>query len=246
MTPAAKLNTPVVSRSMAYSCTLSSVFDDNCGLLQHSAARSPRGQLVTIHRWRWHMAERLQLAGPSGQLEAVFEQGSDAPPFVAIVCHPHPLFGGTMDNKVVTTLTRLVRDKGGAVVRFNFRGVGDSQGAYSDGIGETEDLLAIHSWLREQFPQAPLWLAGFSFGSFVACRGAEILNANGMPVSTLLLVAPPVHHYPFTDIETTGCPVTVVQGDDDEVVPAEQVFRWAEQTPLTPDLIRFPDCGHFF
>ena len=67
-----------------------------------------------------------------------------------------------------------------------------------------------------------------------------------MPVSTLLLVAPPVHHYPFSDIETTGCPVTVVQGDDDEVVPAEQVFRWAEQTPLTPDLIRFPDCGHFF
>ena len=67
-----------------------------------------------------------------------------------------------------------------------------------------------------------------------------------MPARELLLVAPPVHHYPFDAIEQSGCPVTVVQGDDDEVVPAEQVFRWAETTPLAPDLIRFPDCGHFF
>ena len=94
-------------------------------------------------------AQRQTLSGPAGQLEAVVEQGSDAPPFVAIVCHPHPLFGGTMDNKVVTTLTRLARDEGAVVVRFNFRGVGESQGAYSDGIGETEDLLAIHSWLTQ-------------------------------------------------------------------------------------------------
>ncbi len=191
-------------------------------------------------------AQREQLTGPAGRLEAVIEQGSDTPGFIAIVCHPHPLFGGTMDNKVVTTLTRLVRDKGGVVVRFNFRGVGESQGAYSDGIGEAEDLLAVHSWLRQQWPDLPLWLAGFSFGSFVAARGAEILNANGEPANNLLLVAPPVHHYPFADIESTGCPVTVVQGDDDEVVPAEQVFQWAGSTPLQPDLIRFPECGHFF
>lgn len=191
-------------------------------------------------------AQREQLAGPAGRLEAVIEQGSDTPGFIAIVCHPHPLFGGTMDNKVVTTLTRLVRDKGGVVVRFNFRGVGESQGAYSDGIGETEDLLAVHSWLHQQWPHLPLWLAGFSFGSFVAARGAEILNANGAPVNHLLLVAPPVHHYPFADIETTGCPVTVVQGEDDEVVPADQVFQWTASTPLQPDVIRFPECGHFF
>lgn len=191
-------------------------------------------------------AQREQLKGPAGRLEAVIEQGSESPGFIAIVCHPHPLFGGTMDNKVVTTLTRLVRDKGGVVVRFNFRGVGESQGAYSDGIGETEDLLAVHSWLRQQWPSLPLWLAGFSFGSFVAARGADILAANGEAVNNLLLVAPPVHHYPFTDIEHTGCPVTVVQGEDDEVVPAEQVFQWAASTPLQPDLIRFPECGHFF
>ena len=190
--------------------------------------------------------QRQSLSGPAGKLEAVVEQGSETPSFVAIICHPHPLFGGTMDNKVVTSLSRLARDQGAVVVRFNFRGVGESQGAYSDGIGETEDLLAIHSWLTHAWPDLPLWLAGFSFGSFVAARGAEILKANGMPARELLLVAPPGHHYPFEEIEQTGCPVTVVQGEDDEVVPAEQVFRWVDATPLAPDLIRFPDCGHFF
>jgi len=190
--------------------------------------------------------QRQSLSGPAGNLEAVVEQGSDTPSFVAIVCHPHPLFGGTMDNKVVTRLSRLARDQGAVVVRFNFRGVGESQGAYSDGIGETEDLLALHSWLTPTWPVLPLWLAGFSFGSFVAARGAEILKAYGMPARELLLLAPWVHHYPFAYLEPICCPVTVVQGDDDEVVPAEQVFRWAEATPLAPDLIRFPDCGDFF
>ncbi|MFP1682411.1 alpha/beta hydrolase [Alloalcanivorax sp. C16-1] len=190
--------------------------------------------------------DRLALEGPEGTLEAALEGDTDNPAMIAIVCHPHPLFGGTMDNKVVTTLARAARDAGAAVLRFNFRGVGNSQGAFSDGIGETEDLIAVHRWLTREFPDRPLWLAGFSFGSFVAARGAEVLAANGQAPKALMLVAPPVHHFDFEGIETAGCPVTVVQGEDDEVVPAEQVFRWAGQTPLTPDLIRFPDSGHFF
>ena len=165
---------------------------------------------------------------------------------IAIVCHPHPQFGGTMDNKVVTTLIRAARDAGAAALRFNFRGVGESQGAYSDGIGEVEDLIAVHRWLSKKYPNTPLWLAGFSFGSFVAARGAEVLAANGEAPAALFLVAPPVHHYGFETIENVGCPVTVVQGEDDEVVPADKVFRWAESTALAPDLIRFPDSGHFF
>ncbi|MCH2557305.1 MAG: alpha/beta fold hydrolase [Alcanivorax sp.] len=190
--------------------------------------------------------DRLALEGPEGTLEAALEGDTDNPAMIAIVCHPHPLFGGTMDNKVVTTLARAARDAGAAVLRFNFRGVGNSQGAFSDGIGETEDLIAVHRWLTREFTDRPLWLAGFSFGSFVAARGAEVLAANGQAPKALMLVAPPVHHFDFEGIETAGCPVTVVQGEDDEVVPAEQVFRWAGQTPLTPDLIRFPDSGHFF
>lgn len=193
--------------------------------------------------------ERFMLEGPAGQLEAVFEQGDSsdgAPRFCALVCHPHPLFGGTMQNKVVTTLTRACRDAGGAVLRFNFRGVGNSQGAYSDGLGEAEDLLAAEAWLRHRWPKLPLWLAGFSFGSFVAARGARILADNGRAPRHLFLVAPPVHHYDFASIEYSGCPVTVVMSEDDEVVPADQVFDWVERTPLAPDLIRFPDAGHFF
>ena len=190
--------------------------------------------------------DRLALEGPEGTLEAVLEGETENPAMIASVCHPHPQFGGTMDNKVVTTLIRAARDAGAAALRFNFRGVGESQGAYSDGIGEVEDLIAVHRWLSKKYPGAPLWLAGFSFGSFVAARGAEVLAANGEAPAALFLVAPPVHHYGFETIEKVGCPVTVVQGEDDEVVPADKVFRWAESTALAPDLIRFPDSGHFF
>lgn len=192
------------------------------------------------------MAQRQTVNGPAGQLEAVVEAGSDSPPFLALVCHPHPQFGGTMDNKVVTTLTRLARDQGAPAVRFNFRGVGKSQGSYADAIGETEDLLAMHAWLTQQYPGLPVWLAGFSFGSYVAARGAQILKESGTPVSQLLLVAPPVHNNDFTSLVDVGCPVAVIQGDTDEVVPPEKVFQWVEQTPLAPALIRFADCGHFF
>ncbi len=191
-------------------------------------------------------SERLLLDGPEGKLEAVLEGTTENPRMIAIICHPHPLFGGTMDNKVVTTLSRAAREADAAVVRFNFRGVGASQGAYSDGIGETEDLVAVHNWLSKRYPGLPFWLAGFSFGTFVAARGAEILAANGSGPKALFLVAPAVHNYPFDEIESVGCPVTVVQGEDDEVVPVDKVFRWVETTPLAPDLIRFPESGHFF
>lgn len=189
--------------------------------------------------------QQVSLQGPAGELEAVLEHAPE-PSFIALVCHPHPLFGGTMDNKVVTTLCRAVREGGGAALRFNFRGVGHSQGAYSEGLGETEDLVAALHWLQAQFPDRPLWLAGFSFGAFVAARGAEVLHANGTPAMHLLLVAPPVTNFDLASISDTGCPVTVVQGDDDEVVEAAAVHRFVATSPLAPELIRFPDCGHFF
>lgn len=191
------------------------------------------------------MQKRVEIAGPEGVLEAVVEYQPD-PRYLAVICHPHPLFGGTMDNKVVTTLCRAVRDNGGVALRFNFRGVGKSQGVYSDGLGEVEDLLAAIHWLEQEFPSLSLWLAGFSFGSFVAARGASSLSANDRPARHLFLVAPPVHHFDFEGITETRCPVTVVQGDDDEVVEAPRVHQWARGSELTPDLVRFPDCGHFF
>ena len=179
--------------------------------------------------------QQVSIHGPVGELEAVLEHAPD-PSFIALVCHPHPLFGGTMDNKVVTTLCRAVREGGGAALRFNFRGVGHSQGAYSEGLGETEDLVAALHWLQGQFPGRALWLAGFSFGAFVAARGAEVLQANGTPAAHLLLVAPPVTNFDLASISDT----------DDEVVEASAVHRFVATSPPAPELIRFPDCGHFF
>lgn len=190
-------------------------------------------------------SERVMIAGPMGLIEAVLES-APRPAFIGVVCHPHPLFGGTMDNKVVTTLCRAIRDGGGAVLRFNFRGVGKSEGSYGEGIGEAEDLLAVIHWLQARYPRASLWLSGFSFGSYVAAYGAVSLRANGQAPMRLFLVAPPVHHFDFSTITDVGCAVTVVQGDDDEVVAADKVHQWGQMSPLQPELIRFSECGHFF
>lgn len=190
--------------------------------------------------------EKFRLEGPEGPLQAVYECSASTPHFLMVAGHPHPLHGGTMDNKVVTTLTRVARDAGAATLRFNFRGVGESAGAFDDAIGETDDLLAAVSWLRGRWPALPLWLAGFSFGSYVAVRAARALNQAGQPQSGLLLVAPPVHHYPFDEIDSVGSPVWLVQGDEDEVVPADEVLSWARQSPLKPEIQVMPGCGHFF
>lgn len=190
--------------------------------------------------------QALGLSGPAGNIEAVMEYATDTPAFIAVVCHPHPLFGGTMDNKVVTSLCRTVRDAGGVALRFNFRGVGASQGSHGAGVLETGDLLSVISWLRERWPGLPLWLAGFSFGSFVALRGAAALASAQMPAQHLLLLAPPVHHNDFDAVGDSGCPVTVVIGEQDEVVPVSDMLDWATASKLRPELLRFPTSGHFF
>ncbi|MDF1630740.1 MAG: alpha/beta hydrolase [Alcanivoracaceae bacterium] len=190
--------------------------------------------------------EHLSLSGPAGVIEAVMEYSSEQPRFIGVVCHPHPLFGGAMENKVVTSLCRAVRDAGGVALRFNFRGVGKSQGVHGAGFTESEDLLAVIGWLKQRWPDRPVWLAGFSFGSWVAVRGAASLASAGGPLTHLLLLAPPVHHNDFDTIEHTGCPVTVVVGEQDEVVPVAEMLAWANDTALNPDLVRFPVSGHFF
>lgn len=190
--------------------------------------------------------EAVTILGPAGDLQARLETPAGDPVFRAVVCHPHSLHGGSMDNKVVTTLTRTARNAGGVVLRVNFRGVGASAGEYDAGRGETGDMLAVWHWLAERYPALPGWLAGFSFGSYVAARGAgELRHADHAPAA-LLLVAPPVHHYGFDELPDPGCPVTVIQGDADEVVPAEQVRSWTQRWTPRPELIEFADTGHFF
>lgn len=185
----------------------------------------------------------LRLPGPAGMLEALAacpaeEQQRNV---VGIVCHPHPLYGGTLNNKVVHTVARAFTDLGARALRFNFRGVGNSDGEYDHGNGETDDLLAVLDWVRLRRPDDEIWLAGFSFGAYVALRAAA-----QVPVQRLITIAPAVHLYDFAALPTPNCPWILVQGGADEVVPASDVLAWRERLTPAPQLIYLESAGHFF
>lgn len=189
-------------------------------------------------------ATTFLLDGPAGNLEVASEPADAEVPArngVAVICHPHPLQGGTMHNKVVTITERALRELGIDTVRFNFRGIGLSQGEFNDGNGEGEDLARVVQWARSVRPGASLWLAGFSFGSYVALRNARRLDADA-----LITIAPPVGRWQFEAIELPDCPWLVVQGEEDEIVDAQAVFDWVAQLPVSPHLVRMPETSHFF
>jgi alpha/beta superfamily hydrolase len=194
----------------------------------------------------------LTLPGPAGALEALVECApaaahglADEPAPVAVICHPHPLYGGSLRNKVVHVLARVLREAAGAdTLRFNFRGVGRSEGHFDHGRGETEDLLAVVRWLAAQRPAAarPLWLAGFSFGAYIALQASATLAP-----ARLVTVAPPVTLYPaLGSLRRPTCPWLVIQGERDEIVPAEAVAAWARHFEPPADLVLVPQADHFF
>ena len=183
------------------------------------------------------------LTGPAGKLECLVdvpEPGTEKPA-TAVLCHPHPQHGGTMRNKVVTIMERALRELGLTTVRFNFRGVGESEGTFDDGEGETDDLNAVVSWVRESCPDTDLWLAGFSFGAYISLRAAQDL-----PVRQLISIAPPVERYGFEKLMPPNCPWLVVQGDEDDVVSPEAVQGWADSMDQPLDFIMMEGTGHFF
>lgn len=188
---------------------------------------------------------KLLLPGPAGQLEVMTTSPEEtlrySPPAIAVICHPHPLFGGTMHNKVIYTLARCFNGMGLASVRFNFRGVGRSQGNYDNGIGETDDLLAVLTWLKESRPESVIWLAGFSFGAYVAARAAKV-----WPAKQLICVAPPIENFPFKELPPFSCPWILIQGDNDEVVSAAAVFTWVNTLEQPPEIIKIHGASHFF
>ncbi len=186
---------------------------------------------------------RVLLPGPVGLLElaCTLPAAGQARRGAAIIAHPHPLQGGTMHNKVVTMTERALLELGLATVRFNFRGVGDSQGVHDNGIGETDDLVAIAAWLREQRPGDALWLAGFSFGSYVTLRAAPRIQP-----AQLVLIAPPVGRWDFAQLAAPACPWLIVQGEEDEVVDAPAVLAWARALKPAVNVIAMPETGHFF
>ena len=192
-------------------------------------------------------AERLTLPGPAGGLEALIEtpvaDGSESAPVsaFAVVCHPHPLYGGALDNKVVHTLARAFNQLGAPAVRFNFRGVGTSAGTYDDGRGETQDALAVIAYGRKRWPGAALWLGGFSFGGSVA-----VWAAGEARPARLVAVAPGITKIGVTGAAAPACPWLIVQGDADEVVPPDVVLAWARSLVPAPEVAVLPGAGHFF
>jgi hypothetical protein len=183
------------------------------------------------------------LPGPAGALEVMTAcaDESKAVAATAVICHPHPLQGGTMHNKVVHTLARSFGELGLRTVRFNFRGIGASEGSFDHGRGETEDALAVLAWARQQRPHDDLWLAGFSFGGFVAANAAR-----DVAVTQLVTVAPAVHLYNFASIKTPPAPWLVIQGDADEVVAPQAVVDWAARMHPPPQLVMLAGVDHFF
>ncbi|WP_049623914.1 alpha/beta hydrolase [Frateuria defendens] len=188
-------------------------------------------------------AASFALSGPAGKLETITDvaEPAEARRGTAVICHPNPAQGGTMHNKVVTMLERSLRELGLDTVRFNFRGTGESEGHYDEGNGEGGDLAAVVEWVRRVRPGDALWLAGFSFGSYVSIRNAVRLRADA-----LISIAPPAGRWPFDDIELPACPWLVVMGEEDEVVEPQAVFDWIDSLPVQPELVRMPETGHFF
>src|SRR5262249_27393635 len=146
-----------------------------------------------------------------------------------------PLYGGTLDNKVVYSLARAFHDLGAPTIRFNFRGVGKSAGSFADGFGETEDALAVVAAGREKWPGAALWLGGFSFGGAVAVRAAAQANPE-----CLITVAPAIRRISLEGVALPTCPWLIVQGDRDELVNHAEVIEWASRLPRPPKIALLP------
>lgn len=178
----------------------------------------------------------VSFAGAAGQLEGVLQLPGNTPHAIAVVAHPLPIMGGTMDNKVVSTLARAFVELGYATLRFNFRGVGASDGSYDQGNGETLDAVAAAEFMRGEFPDLPLLLAGFSFGAYVQARAAAELQPQ-----QLVLIAPAVGRFAMPDVPHN---TLLIHGDLDEVVELHELLKWARPQHLP--VIVLAGAEHFF
>lgn len=181
---------------------------------------------------------KQSVAGQAGAIECALDAPAGAPQGVAVICHPHPVHGGTMDNKVVITLVRAFLQVGWRTVRFNFRGAGGSEGAWDEGRGEVDDALAVIAAQRRAGER--FMLAGFSFGAYVAAEAASRLAADARP-ERLVLVGPSTQKQKMADVPAD---TVVVHGEADEVVPLAATFDWAR--PQALPVIVLPGVGHFF
>jgi uncharacterized protein len=182
------------------------------------------------------------IQGTAGEIELLETIPlNDRKESIAVICHPHPLYGGSLRNKVVSTLARSSHELGIPSIRFNFRGVGQTQGVYDKGIGEVQDCVSVAQYALRAYPNRDLWLMGFSFGAFVAAKAASLLET-----ALLVTVAPPVGKEYFGELPEREKPWILVQSLDDEVIDPFGVFSFYDSLAHKPNLIRFEKAGHFF
>lgn len=182
------------------------------------------------------------LAGPSGAIEVAIDLPETPPTGCAVIAHPHPLHGGTLTNKVVQTLARAAVLAGLKSVRFNFRGVGRSEGVYDEGRGELDDLLGV---VQAEAPDGPLVLAGFSFGGFVTSHAVQRLHAQGRDLRHVALVGPAASRFNLAPLpQELHARTLVVHGELDDTVPLAAVMDWARPQALPVTVV--PGGGHFF
>lgn len=191
-------------------------------------------------------SRQLFAAGPAGRIETLLAAPRQKPPrAICVICHPHPLYGGAMSNKVVYSLASSALQAGALTARFNFRGVGRTEGAYDQARGETEDTLAVVELLRQHWPGAPLVLAGFSFGAYVSLRAA----ARGRPAVQISISLPLGGSAYIEDAAAPahpGCPWLAVHSRDDEVVSYETTRAALQAYDPPPRLVTFEGAGHFY
>jgi len=180
--------------------------------------------------------------GPAGRIEAILKEPSTPVTRAAVVCHPHPLFGGTMHNKVVFRIARAFQGAGFAVLRFNFRGTGHSQGEHDQGRGEQDDLRAAIKFMGEKYTNAAVWLAGFSFGSAVMLRAA----CGDPSIRALVAAGAPVSKYDFSHVVTCDKPKLFVQGGLDEFGSSEDLERFVARLSEPKTLKVIEGADHFF
>jgi uncharacterized protein len=180
--------------------------------------------------------ESVLLSGPAGKLEVVINRPSAVPRGIALIAHPHPLFGGTLDNKVAQTLASSFVELDCVALRMNFRGVGSSEGKHDEGNGETDDMLFLAEYAKREFGELPIFLAGFSFGGFVQTRVATKLN-----MQKLVLIAPAAGRF---DVAEVNPDTLVIHGELDETVPLQAIMDWAR--PQNLPIVVIPGADHFF
>jgi alpha/beta superfamily hydrolase len=190
-------------------------------------------------------SHKFYLTGHAGKMECLLDEPEGASEGglrgIALVAHPHPLYGGTMDNKVAQTLARTFVGLGYATARFNFRGVGESEGTYDDGRGEVDDMEVMLEHMLKEYPGLPFTLSGFSFGTFVQAQLQQRLEAQGRPAERLVLVGTAAGKWPMPPVP----PDTIlIHGELDDTITLTQVFDWAR--PLDIPVTVIPGADHFF